>query len=62
MHPVSSNKKTTVKAAKAQINRDTKQNPNPPATSTQGFLADRHIRNHTPDSLHGEDEDTTTTE
>ena len=56
-----SNKKNTVKAARAQITRDTKQNPNPPATSTQGFLADRHVRGHTPDSLYG-DEDATTTE
>ncbi|MFU0240480.1 hypothetical protein ACKI1J_32665 [Streptomyces scabiei] len=56
-----SNKKNTVKAAKAQISKDTKNNPAPPATSTQGSLADRHVRNHTPDILYGE-EDAATTE
>ncbi|WP_405961325.1 hypothetical protein OG235_37325 [Streptomyces sp. NBC_00024] len=57
-----SNKKNTVKAAKAAIAKDTKKNPTPPATSTQGALVDRHVRTHTPDSLYGEDKDATTTE
>ncbi|WP_327346021.1 hypothetical protein [Streptomyces europaeiscabiei] len=57
-----SNKKNTVNAAKAAIQKDTKKSPNPPATSTQGALADRHVRTHTPDSLYGEDKDATATE
>lgn len=61
MHRVRNKAKATVKAAKAQIKRDTKNNPSPKATSTQGSLADRHVRSHTPDSLYG-DEDATTTE
>ncbi|MDX3298571.1 hypothetical protein PV569_33460 [Streptomyces scabiei] len=52
-----SSKKNTVKAAKAQISKDSKSNPDLPATSTQGFLADRHVRTHTPDSLYGEDKE-----
>ncbi|WP_333745483.1 hypothetical protein [Streptomyces sp. IBSBF 2950] len=52
-----SNKRNTVAAAQAQISRDTKANPDPSATSTQGSLADRHVRAHTPDSLYGEDKD-----
>ncbi|MDX3067097.1 hypothetical protein PV518_33820 [Streptomyces sp. ND04-05B] len=54
--------KNTIKAAKAQISKDTKTNPTPPAKSTQGSLADRHVRNHTPDILYGEDKDALTTE
>jgi len=50
-------KKDTVKAAKAQINRDTNNSSNPTVQSTQGSLADRHIRTHTPDSLYGDDSD-----
>ncbi|MEI5526788.1 hypothetical protein ACKI16_24100 [Streptomyces scabiei] len=56
-----SNKKNTIKAAKTQISKDTKNNPAPRATSTQGSLADRHVRNHTPASLYG-DEDVPATE
>ncbi|WP_155056620.1 hypothetical protein [Streptomyces blattellae] len=52
-----SNKKSTVKAAKAEIKRDTKNVPTPQATRTQGALADRHVRAHTPDSLYGDDSD-----
>ncbi|QPL14077.1 hypothetical protein QEH48_gp048 [Streptomyces phage TurkishDelight] len=51
-----SNKKNTVKAAKAQIAKDTKKNPTPPATSTQGSLADRHVRHHTPEILYGNED------
>lgn len=51
-----SNKKATIKAAKAEIRRDTKPVPGTPKpTRTQGALADRHVRAHTPDSLNGED-------
>ncbi|WP_019061662.1 hypothetical protein [Streptomyces prunicolor] len=49
------NKKNTVKAAKAEIKRDTKKVTDPKAERTQGALADRHVRHHTPDSLYGED-------
>ncbi|MER6011052.1 hypothetical protein [Streptomyces bluensis] len=49
------NKNSTVKAAKAQIERDTKNNPKPTTRSTQGALVDRYIRTHTPDSLYGDD-------
>ncbi|MER7000099.1 hypothetical protein [Streptomyces sp. NPDC000410] len=47
-----SNKKDTVKAAKAEINRD--KGPKIPER-TQGTLTDRHMRNHTPDRLYGDD-------
>ncbi|MGW0756113.1 hypothetical protein ACWD1Y_06430 [Streptomyces sp. NPDC002814] len=50
-----SNKKNTVKAAKSQIQKDTKNSSKPTAKTTQGSLADRHVRNNTPDSLYGED-------
>ena len=51
-------KKSTVKAAKAQIQKDTKNNQKTPTTQvTQGSLVDRHVRNHTPESLYGEDSD-----
>lgn len=43
----------------AQINRDTKDNPHPKSTNTQGALSDRHVRAHTPDSLYGDDATTT---
>ncbi|MDX3841716.1 hypothetical protein [Streptomyces europaeiscabiei] len=50
------NKKSTVKAAKAQIEKDTKDSQKTPTPKvTQGSLVDRHVRNHTPDSLYGED-------
>lgn len=52
-----SNKKNTVKAAKAQIQRDTKNNSKTTTQTTQGSLVDRHLRHHTPDSLYGEDSD-----
>lgn len=55
MQRVASNKKSTVKAAMAQIKKDTKDNPNPKSTNTQGALSDRHVRSHTPDSLYGDD-------
>ncbi|MFD9248410.1 hypothetical protein [Streptomyces bottropensis] len=46
---------STVKAAQAQIQRDTAKNKaKPTPTTTQGSLVDRHIRQHTPDSLYGE--------
>ncbi|MBP5896402.1 hypothetical protein [Streptomyces scabiei] len=61
IHQVS-NKKNTIAAAKAQISKDSKSKPDLPATSTQGFLVDRHVRAHTPDSLYGEDKDALTTE
>lgn len=52
------NKKSTVKAAKAQIQKDTKNSQKTPTTQvTQGSLVDRHVRNHTPESLYGEDSD-----
>ncbi|WP_406463422.1 hypothetical protein OH768_48110 [Streptomyces sp. NBC_01622] len=56
---MTSNKKSTVRAAMAQINRDTKDNPHPKSTNTQGALSDRHVRAHTPDSLYGDDATTT---
>ncbi|MFE2043253.1 hypothetical protein ACFXAZ_20455 [Streptomyces sp. NPDC059477] len=53
-----SNKKNTVKAAKSQIKKDTRNSQKTPTTQvTQGSLVDRHIRNHTPDSLYGENSD-----
>jgi hypothetical protein len=58
---VRNNKSSTVKAAKSQIGRDTKNNATPTAQTTQGSLSDRHVRNHTPDSLYG-DKDTATSE
>ncbi|MFI5475025.1 hypothetical protein ACIA6D_33050 [Streptomyces cacaoi] len=52
------NKKSTVKAAKVQIQKDTKTSQKTPTPQvTQGSLADRHVRNHTPDILYGEDSD-----
>lgn len=59
MRRVRNNKKSTVKAAKSQIKRDTKSSPKPTAQSTQGSLADRHVRAHTPDSLYGDEGATT---
>ncbi|MBC9730349.1 hypothetical protein [Streptomyces sp. TRM68367] len=57
------NKNSTVKAAKAEIRRETKNTKAEPTTQqTQGALADRHVRSHTPDSLYGDDEDATATE
>ncbi|KUL26653.1 hypothetical protein [Streptomyces regalis] len=53
-HEDVSNKKSTVKAAKAEIKREMRGASKPPA-STQGALADRYVRSHTPDSLYGED-------
>ncbi|MET9812325.1 hypothetical protein [Streptomyces sp. NPDC006355] len=53
------NKKSTVKAAKAQIERDTENSTKPTPQSTQGSLADRHVRAHTPDSLYGDESATT---
>ncbi|NEA63907.1 hypothetical protein [Streptomyces sp. SID12488] len=47
--------KNTVAAAAAAIKRDTVTNPAPRPDQTQGALADRHIRHHTPDSLYGDD-------
>lgn len=55
------NKKSTVKAAMAQIKRDTKTSPKPTPQNTQGSLADRHVRAHTPESFYG-DEGATTAE
>ncbi|MFJ6566879.1 hypothetical protein ACIQNU_05630 [Streptomyces sp. NPDC091292] len=49
--------KNTVAAAAAAIKRDTKKNPKPRPDQTQGALADRHVRNHTPEILYGAPED-----
>jgi hypothetical protein len=49
-----SNKKATVKAAKTRVEKDTKTIAHPSPAQTQGSLADRHIRTHTPDSLYGD--------
>ncbi|WP_367435257.1 hypothetical protein [Streptomyces celluloflavus] len=52
------NKKDTVRAAKADIERDTRgMSTEPDARRTQGALVDRHARQHTPDRLYGEDKD-----
>ncbi|GAA3856179.1 hypothetical protein GCM10023084_07600 [Streptomyces lacrimifluminis] len=47
--------KNTVAAAAAAIKRDTARNPAPSPDQTQGALADRHVRQNTPDSLYGDD-------
>lgn len=57
MRRVRNNKSSTVKAAKAQIERDTKNNAHPTTQVTQGSLADRHVRNNTPDSLYGDEDE-----
>ncbi|MFD7514087.1 hypothetical protein ACFV85_04685 [Streptomyces niveus] len=46
--------KNTIAAAAATIKRDTRKNPSPRADQTQGALADRHVRHHTPDRLYGD--------
>ncbi|MER6527608.1 hypothetical protein [Streptomyces sp. NPDC001508] len=46
--------KNTVAAAAAAIRRDTGKTPEPRPDQTQGALADRHVRHHTPDSLYGD--------
>ncbi|MFJ2909346.1 hypothetical protein ACIO8F_07910 [Streptomyces sp. NPDC087228] len=48
----------TIKAAKTVVARDLKNSATPDdPTRTQGAVADRHIRQHTPDRLYGEDAD-----
>ncbi|MFF9568519.1 hypothetical protein [Streptomyces sp. NPDC014685] len=48
----------TIKAAQAVIARDVKDSATPDdPVRTQGAVADRHIRQHTPDSLYGEFKD-----
>ncbi|SDM62849.1 hypothetical protein SAMN04487981_10244 [Streptomyces sp. cf386] len=47
--------RNTVAAATAAIKRDMGKIPAPRPHHTQGALADRHMRQHTPDSVYGED-------
>ncbi|MCX5250628.1 hypothetical protein OG895_36430 [Streptomyces sp. NBC_00201] len=51
-----SNKKNTEKAANSESKRDTKPvSGTLPSQHTQGAPADRHVCNHTPDNLCGDD-------
>ncbi|MFM9368049.1 hypothetical protein [Streptomyces sp. Da 82-17] len=49
--------KSTIKAAKSQIERDTRNSKDSTPHQTQGSLADRHVRMHTPASPYGDDSD-----